>query len=442
MKLTVVGTGYVGLVTGVCLAKFGNTVVCVDTSPEKIATLSSGSVPFFEPGLEEMIRTNLAAGRLSFSTDTPSALRGSAIALISVGTPSREDGGADLSAVDDVARSIGQSMSDYILIAVKSTVPVGTCDLIRRTVTEELTRRGATMPFDVVSNPEFLREGAALQDFLHPDRVIAGVDNRRSEEVMREIYSYLPQEKLLFMDIPSSEMTKYAANAMLATRISFMNEIASVCERTGADVEKVRLGIGSDSRIGYAFLNAGCGFGGSCFPKDVRALQEFARRMDVETPLLHAVELVNERQKHLIARRILHHFQGNLGGRTIALWGLAFKPKTSDVREATAQTVIRDLVGAGASVRAHDPRAMDEMRGALGELSGVQYFEDQYKTLRGADALALLTEWDIYKQPDFDRMQKLLAIPVVFDGRNQYSPADMRRKGFVYYSVGRPQPPR
>ncbi len=442
MKLTVVGTGYVGLVTGVCLAKFGNTVVCVDTQADKIALLKGGKVPFFEPGLEEMIRTNTAAGRLFFSTDIAPAVEGSAIALISVGTPSREDGGADLSFVESAVRGIGRAMTDHTVIVVKSTVPVGTCDFLRDTVAEELERRGADIPFDVVSNPEFLREGAALQDFLHPDRVIVGVDNRRSERVMEELYSFLPREKLIFMDIRSAEMTKYTANAMLATRISFMNEIASVCERTGADVEKVRLGIGSDSRIGYPFLNAGCGFGGSCFPKDVRALQEFARRMDVETPLLHAVELVNERQKHLIAQRILHHFQGSLGGRIIALWGLAFKPKTSDVREATAQTVIRDLVEAGASVRAHDPRAMDEMRGALGELSGVQYFEDQYETLRGADALALLTEWDIYKQPDFDRMRKLLAIPVVFDGRNQYSPADMRRKGFVYYSVGRPQPPR
>lgn len=437
MKLTVVGTGYVGLVTGVCLAKFGNTVVCVDTQADKIALLKGGEVPFFEPGLEEMIRTNLAAGRLSFSTDISSALRGSAIALISVGTPSREDGGADLSFVESAVRSIGRAITDHTVIVVKSTVPVGTCDFLRDTVTEELKRRGADIPFDVVSNPEFLREGAALQDFLHPDRVIVGVDNRRSERIMEELYSFLPFEKLILMDIRSAEMTKYTANAMLATRISFMNEIASVCERTGADVEKVRLGIGSDSRIGYPFLSAGCGFGGSCFPKDVRALREFARRMDVETPLLHAVELVNERQKHLVAHWVRHHFQGNLEGRTIALWGLAFKPKTSDIREATAQTVIRDLVGAGASVRAHDPRAMNEMRAALGELGGVQYFEDQYEALRDADALALLTEWDIYKQPDFDRVKELLKGAVVFDGRNQYVPADMRRRGFVYYSVGR-----
>lgn len=436
MKLTVVGTGYVGLVTGVCLAKFGNDVVCVDTNAEKIKSLSRGEVPFYEPGLEEIIGNNLEAGRLSFSTDLASSLKDATICFITVGTPSLEGGGADLCAVEAVARTIGQTMEEYKLVVVKSTVPVNTCDFVRRAVEEELEKRGADIPFAVASNPEFLREGAAVRDFLEPDRVVAGVDCERSAEIMGELYSFLPPEKILFMDIRSSEMTKYAANAMLATRISFMNEIASVCERVGADVEKVRMGMGSDSRIGYSFLSAGCGFGGSCFPKDVRALREFARLQGHEMEILRAVENVNERQKHVLFGKILRHF-GSLKGKTIGIWGLSFKPKTSDVREAPAQTLIADLVAAGARVQAHDPKAMEETRAALGDLPGVIYVSNQYDAVNGADALVLVTEWDIYKQPDFKKIRELLVTPLIFDGRNQYSPAEMKRQGFTCYFIGR-----
>lgn len=436
MKLAVVGTGYVGLVTGVCLAKFGNDVVCVDTNTQKIEALSRGTVPFYEPGLEEIIRNNLEAGRLSFSTDLPSALDDALMCFITVGTPSLEDGSADLSAVGSVAETIGHSMKDYKLVVVKSTVPVSTCDFVRQTVASELGKRGEDIPFDVASNPEFLREGAAVRDFLEPDRVVVGVDCDRSAEIMKELYSFLPPEKVIFMDIRSSEMTKYAANAMLATRISFMNEISAVCERLGADVEKVRMGMGSDARIGYAFLNAGCGFGGSCFPKDVRALKEFARKEGLEMQILQAVEDVNERQKHVLFGKLLRHF-GCLKGKTIGIWGLSFKPKTSDVREAPAQALITDLAASGAKVQAHDPKAMDETREALGDLQGVLYVNNQYDAVNGADALVLVTEWDIYKQPDFKKIRSLLASPVIFDGRNQYSAAEMKRQGFVYYSIGR-----
>lgn len=437
MKLAVVGTGYVGLVTGVCLAKFGNDVICVDTNEEKICLLSEGNVPFYEPGLEEIIRNNLEAGRLSFSTDLSSALDDALMCFITVGTPSRDDGSADLSSVEAVAQTIGRSMKDYKLVVVKSTVPVSTCSFVRRTVREELRKRGEDISFDVASNPEFLREGAAVRDFLEPDRVVVGVDCERSAEIMRELYNFLPPEKVLFMDIRSSEMTKYAANAMLATRISFMNEVAAVCERLGADVEKVRLGMGSDSRIGYAFLNAGCGYGGSCFPKDVRALKEFSRIEGHEMQILKAVEEVNDRQKHVLFEKLERHF-GSLRGKTIGIWGLSFKPKTSDVREAPAQALILDLAAAGAKVQAHDPKAIDETREALGELQGVIYVSNQYDAVNGADALVLVTEWDIYKQPDFRRIRSLLTSPVIFDGRNQYSPTEMKRQGFSYFSIGRP----
>ena len=440
MKLTVVGTGYVGLVTGVCLAKFGNHVRCVDKDPQKIEKLKKGEVPFYEPGLSEIIRNNIEAGRLEFTTSLPEALKGVQICFITVGTPSNPDGSANLSYVQDAAEMIGSHMEEALTVVVKSTVPVRTCGMVKKLISDAIETRNlsAKLPFDVVSNPEFLREGSAVRDFLEPDRVIVGTDSERATELMRELYNFLPPEKLLFMDIRSSEMSKYAANAMLAARISFMNEIANICEHVGADVEKVRVGIGSDTRIGYPFLRAGCGYGGSCFPKDVRALKDFAVREGYSPKILQAVDEVNESQKHVLFSMLSKYFGDDLKGKTIGLWGLAFKPKTSDVREAPAQTLIRSLAGSGAAVRAHDPKAIEETHEALGDMPNVIYVHDQYDAINGSDALVLLTEWDIYKQPDFGRLKTLLKSPVIFDGRNQYTPSEMKRNGFKYYSIGRP----
>ncbi|MCL1874800.1 MAG: UDP-glucose/GDP-mannose dehydrogenase family protein [Synergistaceae bacterium] len=441
MKLTVVGTGYVGLVTGVCLAKFGNYVRCVDNDLEKIEKLKKGEVPFFEPGLSEIIRNNIEAGRIEFMTSLPEALKGAQMCFVTVGTPSNPDGSANLSYVQDVAATIGKHMEEPLIVVVKSTVPVGTCELVKKLISEELDARkkSAELTFSVISNPEFLREGSAVFDFLEPDRVIIGTDSEQATELMKELYNFQPSEKLLFMDIRSSEMSKYAANAMLATRISFMNEIANICEHVGADIERVRVGIGSDPRIGYPFLRAGCGYGGSCFPKDVRALKDFARQKGYYPRILQAVEDVNESQKHVLFSMLSKYFgEDSLKGKTIGLWGLAFKPKTSDVREAPAQTLIRSLVESGAAVRAHDPKAIEETHAALGDLPNVIYVHDQYDAVNGSDALVLLTEWDIYKQPDFERLKSLLKTAVIFDGRNQYSLSEMKRNGFQYMSIGRP----
>lgn len=441
MKLTVIGTGYVGLVTGVCLAKFGNYVRCVDNDFLKIEKLMSGEVPFFEPGLAEIIRNNIEAGRIEFMTSLPEALKSSQMCFITVGTPSNPDGSANLSYVQDVAATIGKHMEEPIIVVVKSTVPVGTCELVKRLISEELENRNSCteLTFSVISNPEFLREGSAVFDFLEPDRVIIGTDSEQTTELMKELYNFLPPEKLLFMDIRSSEMSKYAANAMLATRISFMNEIANICKHVGADIEKVRIGIGSDPRIGYPFLRAGCGYGGSCFPKDVRALKDFANQKGYYPRILQAVEDVNESQKNVLFSMLSEYFgEDSLKGKTIGLWGLAFKPKTSDVREAPAQTLIRSLVKSGALVRAHDPKAIEETHAALGDLPNVIYVHDQYDAVNGSDALVLLTEWDIYKQPDFDRLKSLMKTAVIFDGRNQYSLSEMKRNGFKYLSIGRP----
>ena len=440
MKLTVVGTGYVGLVTGVCLAKFGNDVRCVDKDSQKIGKLKKGEVPFYEPGLSEIISNNIEAGRLEFMTSLPEALKGAQMCFITVGTPSNPDGSADLSFVEGAARAIGGYIEESIIVVVKSTVPVRTCEKVKKIISEELLSRvpKAEIPFDVVSNPEFLREGSAVHDFLEPDRVIIGTDSERAAYLMRNLYNFLPPEKLLFMDIRSSEMSKYTANAMLATRISFMNEIAGICEHVGADIEKVRLGIGSDSRIGYPFLRAGCGYGGSCFPKDIRALKDFATQEGYTPKILKAVEDVNETQKHVLFSMLSKYFGEHLKGKTIGIWGLAFKPKTSDVREAPAQTLIRSLVENGAAVRAHDPKAIEETHEALGDLHNVIYVHNQYDAVNGSDALMLLTEWDIYKQPDFVRLKALLKEAVIFDGRNQYSPSEMKRNGFKYFSIGRP----
>lgn len=437
MKLATIGTGYVGLVTGTCLAKFGNTVVCADTNLERVETLRRGEVPFYEPGLAEMMVRNMEEGRLSFTADVGEALKGADVCFITVGTPSAPDGSADLSYVESAARSVGRGMSGSLLTIVKSTVPVGTNARVRDWIASELEGRSAGFGLSMASNPEFLREGAALRDFLEPDRVVLGTDSPEAREILTSLYSFLEPSRLLFMDIASAEMAKYAANAMLAARISFMNEMANICDRVGADVESVRRAMGMDSRIGSKFLHAGCGYGGSCFPKDVRALRDFARSAGYEPRLLTAVDEVNERQKGVLFEKISERL-GELSGRTVAVWGLAFKPKTSDTREAPAQVLIRSLLDAGARVQAHDPRAVGETREALGDRRGLVYVHEPYDAVNGADALAVVTEWDIYRQPDFDRIRRLLRQPIVVDGRNLYSCSDMRRRGFDYLSIGRP----
>ncbi|MDR2179391.1 MAG: UDP-glucose/GDP-mannose dehydrogenase family protein [Synergistaceae bacterium] len=441
MKLAVIGSGYVGLVTGACLARFGNNVVCVDTDVEKVETLRNGKVPFYEPGLSDMMARNVAEGRLRFSSVLGEALEGGEVCFITVGTPSAPDGSADLRYVESAARDIGRAMSGPLLVAVKSTVPVGTNGKVKTWITEELDKRGSGLRPDMVSNPEFLREGAAVRDFVEPDRVIVGLEPPESSEIaerMKELYSFVEPDKVLLMDIASAEMAKYAANAMLATRISFMNEIANICERVGANVDNVRQGMALDTRIGGKFLYAGCGYGGSCFPKDVRAIRDFAASSGYISQILTAVDEVNLRQKEVLYEKLSGHF-GGLSGRTAALWGLAFKPKTSDTREAPAQALICRLLAEGVRVQAHDPRAIEETRQILGERQGLIYVHDPYDAVNGADALVVATEWDIYKQPDFERVKRLLKAPVIVDGRNLYSLAEMKRRGFDYYSIGRPE---
>ncbi len=440
MKLVVIGSGYVGLVTGTCLARFGNGVVCVDTNEKKVEMLRRGEVPFYEPGLSEMMVRNMEEGRLSFTSDLASALDRAEVCFICVGTPSAADGSADLSFVESASRDIGLVMKDPLLVVVKSTVPVGTNARVRAWVTGELKKRGSALRPDTASNPEFLREGAAVRDFVEPDRVVVGADSPEVVERMRELYSFLEPDRLLCMDIASAEMAKYAANAMLATRISFMNEMANICERVGANVDSVRQAMALDTRIGGKFLFAGCGYGGSCFPKDVRAIRDFAVSSGYVSQILTAVDEINVRQKEVLYEKLATHFDGygGLSGRTVAVWGLAFKPKTSDTREAPAQTLIRRLLDGGVRVQAHDPRAIEETREVLGDHQGLLYVHDPYDAINGADALAVVTEWDIYRQPDFDRIRRLLKDPVVVDGRNLYSLSEMKRRGFDYYSIGRP----
>jgi UDPglucose 6-dehydrogenase len=453
MKLVVIGSGYVGLVTGTCLARFGNRVICVDTDERRIEMLRRGEVPFYEPGLSDMMKRNMGEGRLSFTPDAAAALEEAEVCFITVGTPSAPDGSADLSYVEAAARDIGRTMrgggneKDRLLVVVKSTVPVGTSARVRGWIAEELQRRGAGCSMngpDMVSNPEFLREGAAVRDFVEPDRVVIGTDSPDAAERMRELYSFTGSEKLLFMDIASAEMAKYAANSMLATRISFMNEMANICERVGANIDSIRQAMALDTRIGGKFLYAGCGYGGSCFPKDVRAIRDFAASSGCVPRLLSAVDEVNIRQKEVLYEKLAAHFGAGdpaerpLSGRKIALWGLAFKPKTSDTREAPALDLIRRLLGDGAEVAAHDPRAAGEAKEVLGERRGLSYAGDPYEAADGADALVIATEWDVYKQPDFERIRSLLKTPVIVDGRNLYSLSDMRHRGFDYYSVGRP----
>lgn len=439
MKILVVGTGYVGLVTGTCLADMGNDVWCVDVDAEKIEMLKGGQVPIYEPGLQGLVAENYQAGRLRFTVSIEEALADSDICFIAVGTPMGEDGSADLHAVLDVADSIGRHMVRHMYIIDKSTVPVGTAGKVRGRVQGQLDLRGSGLTFDVISNPEFLKEGTAIGDCLRPDRIVVGTDNDAAAKVMKELY--LPfvrnNENIIFMDIASAEMTKYAANAMLATKISFMNEIANICERVGADVNKVRLGIGSDRRIGYSFIYAGCGYGGSCFPKDVQALIQTGRRAGCEAKILHAVEEVNAQQKYRIPEKVEKRFGSDLTGRTFGIWGLAFKPDTGDMRQSAAITVIEELTKRGAKVKAYDPKAEKEARDCyLKDNENVEYYDSKYTVLAGADALVLVTEWKEFRQPDFGEVKKRLKYPVIFDGRNQYDRDALREKGFEYYQIG------
>jgi len=439
LKITVIGTGYVGLVSGTCLAEVGNDVLCVDVDERKIATLNAGGIPIFEPGLEAMVARNRAAGRLRFSTDTTEGARHGEVQFIAVGTPPDEDGSADLKYVVQAARTIGRHMDGYRVIVDKSTVPVGTADKVRAAVAEELATRGAKLDFSVVSNPEFLKEGAAVEDFMRPDRVIVGAEDARAIALMRELYAPFQRnhERIIVMDVHSAELTKYAANAMLATRISFMNELANLAEKLGADIELVRQGIGSDPRIGYHFLYAGCGYGGSCFPKDVKALIRTAGESGGDLSILTSVELANEKQKRVLAAKLVRHFGESLSGKRIAVWGLAFKPNTDDMREAPARTLIGELVARGAKVVAYDPVAMEEARRIFGADSRIAYAESPLAAVAGADALVVVTEWKEFRSPDFEEIKGRLKAPVIFDGRNLYDPARMKGLGFQYFPIGR-----
>ncbi|HJV64440.1 MAG TPA: UDP-glucose/GDP-mannose dehydrogenase family protein [Geomonas sp.] len=441
MKICVIGSGYVGLVAGTCFAESGNHVICVDVDEEKIEGLKRGVIPIYEPGLKEMVLRNCEEGRLTFTTDLGYAVKESLVNFIAVGTPPGADGSADLQYVLSVARSIGEHMESFKIIVDKSTVPVGTADKVRAAVAEVLAGRGVEIEFDVVSNPEFLKEGAAIDDFMRPDRVVIGTDNVRTAEIMKELYSAFMRKsnRLLVMDIRSAEMTKYAANAMLATRITFMNQVANLCEMMGADVMAVREGIGSDSRIGYDFLFPGVGYGGSCFPKDVKALVKTAEECSYDFVLLKAVETANERQKRVLSDKILRKLGDGsdkpLSGRSFAVWGLSFKPRTDDMREAPSVTVINHLLSMGAQVRAHDPEAINEAKKQFGDR--ISYSANQYDALNGADALIIITEWNEYRNPDFDRIKELLVSPLIFDGRNLYGPDRMRQIGFEYLPIGR-----
>ncbi|QOY55224.1 UDP-glucose/GDP-mannose dehydrogenase family protein [Candidatus Sulfurimonas marisnigri] len=439
MKISVIGTGYVGLVSGVCFAQMGNTVTCVDIDEKKIKELEQGIIPIYEPGLEDMTLENYKNKTLSFTTNSAAAIENSSIVFIAVGTPMGEDGSADLKYVLAVAKTIGESMQNYLVVVDKSTVPVGTADKVKATIQTELDRRGVDIKFDVVSNPEFLKEGAAIQDFLHPDRVVIGAESVKAMDVMRELYSPFMKhhDRFIAMDIKSAEMTKYAANAMLATKISFMNEMSQICERVGADINKVRNGIGSDSRIGYSFIYPGCGYGGSCFPKDVQALAKTAKDFGYSPRILDAVEAVNYDQKYVISNKVIDKFGENLDGKTFAVWGLSFKPETDDMREASSITIINQLTSRGAKVVAYDPKAIHEAQSHY--LKGndrVSYAQSKYEALNGSDALVLVTEWQEFRSPDFDEMKKLLKTPIFFDGRNQFSKEKMREYGFEYFQIG------
>lgn len=441
MKITVVGTGYVGLVSGTCLAEVGNDVLCLDVDPNKIRILQEGGIPIFEPGLQDMVQRNVAAGRLQFTTDIEKAVAHGTIQFIAVGTPPDEDGSADLQYVTAAARNIGKYMTDYKVVVDKSTVPVGTADKVSVALADELKNRGIQIPYSVVSNPEFLKEGAAVEDFMRPDRIVVGAADERAVELMRALYAPFQRnhERLIIMDVKSAELTKYAANAMLATRISFMNELANLAEKLGADIESVRQGIGSDPRIGYHFLYPGCGYGGSCFPKDVKALIKTAKDdAGIDLRVLNAVEAANEAQKHVLTTKIKAKFGGDLKGKHFALWGLAFKPNTDDMREAPSRELIADLFEAGATVTAYDPVAMHETQRIFADEPRLTYAEAPMDALDGADALVIVTEWKVFRSPDFAAIKSRLNTPLVFDGRNLYDPKQVRQSGLEYLPIGRP----
>ncbi len=439
MKITVIGTGYVGLVTGTCLAEVGNEVLCLDVDPNKIEILKSGGIPIYEPGLEDMVKRNVAAGRLSFTTDIEESVAFGQIQFIAVGTPPDEDGSADLQYVVAAARNIGRNMTDYKLVVDKSTVPVGTADKVRTALQDELGKRGAAIEFNVASNPEFLKEGAAVDDFMKPDRIVIGTDSERATQLLRQLYAPFQRnhDRLTVMDVRSAELTKYAANAMLATRISFMNELAVLAEKLGADIEQVRHGIGSDPRIGYHFLYAGCGYGGSCFPKDVQALRRTAQENGIPLRVLDAVEDANEAQKQILVNKLTAKLGSDLKGKRFAMWGLAFKPNTDDMREAPSRTMLEALWAMGASISAYDPAAMEETRRIYGERADLLLVDSPMDALKGADALLIVTEWKVFRSPNFDTMKSLLKSPLIFDGRNLYEPQAMREMGFDYLPIGR-----
>lgn len=440
MRIAIVGTGYVGLVSGACFAEMGVKVTCVDINQEKIDNLQKGIIPIYEPGLEEMVLRNFREGRLHFTTELKSCLNEVEAVFCAVGTPPDEDGSADLTYVLNVAHEVGSYMEKYLVVVTKSTVPVGTAQKVKAAIQEELDRRGVDIAFDVASNPEFLKEGAAVKDFMSPDRVVVGVETQRAKDLMTRLYSpfMLNNFRVIFTDVPSAEMIKYAANSMLATRISFMNDIANLCELVGADVNMVRKGIGSDSRIGSKFLYPGCGYGGSCFPKDVKALIKTAEQKGYKMRVLQAVEEVNELQKSVLFDKLSAYYGNELKGKTIALWGLAFKAETDDMREATSLVTIQKLQEAGCTIRVYDPVAMNECKRRLGD--SVVYARDIYDAALGADALLLLTEWKQFRLPSWEVVRRTMNKPVVFDGRNIYDPAEMEEYGFEYFSIGRPRP--
>ena len=440
MKITVIGSGYVGLVSGACFADLGNDVVCLDVDEKKIALLREGGIPIYEPGLQQLVKHNVAAGRLRFTTDVAESVNHGAVQFIAVGTPSDQDGSADMRYVIAAARNIGRSMTDYRVIVNKSTVPVGTADRVRATIAEELGKRRLDTPFSVVSNPEFLKEGAAVADFMRPDRIVVGSADERATQIMRQVYAPILRnhDRLLVMDVRSAELTKYAANAMLATRISFMNELANLAEKLGANIESVRNGIGSDQRIGYDFLYAGVGYGGSCFPKDIQALQHTAGEYGVQMTIVDSVEKANRNQKQRLLEKVRMRFGEQLDGRNFAIWGLAFKPNTDDMREAPSRVVINGLLSRGARVSAYDPVAMGEAGKIFAKEPGVRFASSTVSALDGADALIIVTEWKEFRSPDFDDMKRRLKTAVVFDGRNLYDPMAMREYGIEYFSMGRP----
>jgi UDPglucose 6-dehydrogenase len=435
MNISIVGTGYVGLVTGVCFSEMGINVTCVDIDSDKIQSLKQGLIPIYEPGLEELVKKNYKAGRLKFTTDLTSCLDTVEVVFSAVGTPPDKDGNADLQYVLDVARTIGRHINQYILVVTKSTVPVGTAQKIKKVIKEELEKRGLSIPFDVASNPEFLKEGAAIKDFMGPDRVVVGTESEQARELMDRLYKpfTLNNYRMIFTDIPSAEMIKYAANAMLATRISFMNDIANLCQLVGADVNMVRRGIGSDSRIGNKFLYPGCGYGGSCFPKDVKALVRTAKQYDYDMKVLQAVEAVNEYQKSILFKKLQNLFDGNLEGKTFALWGLAFKPETDDIREAPSLVLIKQLLQAGCKVKVYDPVAMDKCKNLFGDT--VVYTSDMYNAALDVDALFLLTEWKEFRLPGWEILKRIMVNPIIIDGRNIYDKKEMQANGFVYSCI-------